>query len=69
MFLDVFFFPNCTKYALFNKKEKLVVKAILNNLPRHSHGIAVPLSIGRTSFIYNYNSVTGLKNFNFVHTV
>lgn len=27
-----FFLPNCTKYALLNKKGKLEVKAILNNL-------------------------------------
>lgn len=68
-FFFFFFLPNCTKYALFNRKEKLAVKAILNNLRRHSHGVAVPLSIGRISFIYNYDSVTGLKNFYFVHTV
>ena len=51
MLLDVLFLPNCTKYALFKRKEKLAVKVILNNLPRYSHGVAVPLSIGRISFI------------------
>lgn len=50
------FLPNCTKYALFNKKEALAIKAILNNLPRHSHRVAVlPLSIGKISFIFNYD--------------
>lgn len=36
------FLPNCANYALFNKKEKLAVKAVLNNFPRHSHRAAVP---------------------------
>lgn len=43
-----FIFLNCTKCTLFNKKWKLAVKAILNNLlPRHSQRAAIPLSIGK----------------------
>lgn len=38
------------------KKGKLALKVILNNLlPRHSHRAAVPLSIGKISFVFNYD--------------
>lgn len=50
-----FFLPNCTKYVLFNKKGELAVEAILNNLLlRYFPRAAVPLSIGKISFIFNY---------------